>query len=569
MFLTAEKRVHIFRVLGQPPRARLILIGISILALVVSVLVLVDRSSHGPSHKADVDPGQNVPSTSGDGQAQKYAPARKRDTIREYYRPEASRPAVSEETLTYPVGVPTSEGLKKRRAVQFTISGFVSNSQNGAPIENARLTVSPAAHDDVVFQSDSGSDGRFQLTVLSSGKYVLRAEAAGFRPYSTDRLIIYPSQESLQKKILMTPRVELRGRVVDRNSQGISRAAVWLREESPGPFDRESMVETDESGHFLMPRAPVSGSYFAEAAHSEYELESRVPVTLPVEDSVVITMRRVPASQLASISGHVWNTDGQPIHGGTVSLTEIESGRQDGNFLGDSSTDPTGRYYFSRVRRSSYLLFAHHEDFAHATAGQGSKVITIASRGEYEVDLVLAGQTIVEGVVVNEEGVSVGKARVLVRFEKGNGMGAFTPSDGSFKIPSVPPGRHQIEVAHSDYLFYESILLTPTDPFLTLTLRSGLSLTGVVVDQHRAPVKECLLRLRPTSGQGETKTAEVSPSDGYFRVAGLAPETYSVHVRSPKADSFETHIELLESTSVTIVLDPSDSGSPLQILKSW
>ena len=103
-------------------------------------------------------------------------------------------------------------------------------------------------------------------------------------------------------------------------------------------------------------------------------------------------------------------------------------------------------------------------------------------------------------------------------------MGVFTPSDGTFNIPEVPAGRHWMQVTHRDYVTHEFPLVTPTDEILTVTLQPGLSLTGYVMDQNNEQIREFSLRLSPASRQFDvgaspfdSKTADVSPSDGYFR----------------------------------------------------
>ena len=128
---------------------------------------------------------------------------------------------------------------------------------------------------------------------------------------------------------------------------------------------------------------------------------------------------------------------------------------------------------------------------------------------------------------------------------------------------------------HRDCVTYEFALVTPADEFLTVTLQPGLSLTGYVMDKNNEQIREFSLRLSPASRQHDvaaspfdSKTADVSSSDGYFRVNGLAPQTYILSLHPQNAESLETRLELLESTSVTILLDPSDSDSPLQIRKS-
>ena len=127
-----------------------------------------------------------------------------------------------------------------------------------------------------------------------------------------------------------------------------------------------------------------------------------------------------------------------------------------------------------------------------------------------------------------------------------------------------------MQVTHRDYITYEFALLTPTDEILTVTLHPGLSLTGYVVDQNNERIREFSLRLSPASRQHDapaspfdSKAADISPSDGYFRINGLAPQTYILSLDPPNSESLETRLELLESTSVTIVLNPADSDSPI------
>ena len=552
----------------RPSRSRLILIAIAILALIASLWLIWDRPPDVASHTENF-----TPQITSDNEALDVVSARKRDTGRKQIRLEASSSAALEESAAIPDRRWPSVGTEKRRAVQSIIAGIVANSQDDASIQDARVTLSTAGSEEVRLEAVSGHDGRFQMTIRGSGRYTLRAQANGFRPYFTDGILITPAEGSLNKNILMTPQMELRGRVVDRHSRGIAGASVWLRDVTRRPFDKKSKVQSDKSGRFLMAETPVSGTYFAETAHPEYELDSGVPVTLPEDDEVVITMRRVPDPLLASVSGHVWDSDGQPIHGARVKLIEVEPGSRLLNYLGDSSTDPTGRFFFSRVRWGTYSIGAEAGDYVH-----GRKALKVESSQEYEIDLVLKSGTIVQGVVVDTEGLPVATAGVHVTIVKGTGgsvIGVFTPSDGTFNIPKVPYGRHRIQVTHRDYVIYEFALVTPTDEFLTVTLQPGLSLTGYVMDKNNEQIREFSLRLSPASRQHdvaaypfESKTADVSSSDGYFRINGLAPQTYILSLHPPNAESLETLLELLESTSVTIVLDPSDSDSPIQIRKS-
>ena len=552
-------------------RRQFILIGIGILALLVSQWVVWDDPQDGSSNL--------TPQPTRSDEAPDSVSPGNRGQERTHVRLETPGSASPEDSPPSQRRLPPSAGMEKRRAVHSTIAGTVANSQDESPIQGARITASPAGSEDERHEAVSGSGGRFQMIIHGTGRYTLRAQADGFRPFTDDGIVVTPADKSLRKNILMTPQAELRGRVVDREFRGIAGAWVRLREKNPGPFDKCCGEQSDGSGRFLIPRPPVSGSYFAEAAHPEYELDSPVPVTLPQDDEVVITMHRVPEPMLASISGHVWDAKGQPVHGASVGLGQREPGRRTGIHLGDTSTDPMGRFFFPRVRWGKYGISADAEGYAIPSPGQGRKDVIIESSQDYEIDLVLERQAAVQGVVVDPEGRPVAKAGVNAVFERGTGrtfIGLFTPSDGTFDIPEVPPGRHWMQVTHRDYVTYEAALVTPTDEFLTVTLQPGFSLTGYVMDQKNEPIREFSLRLSPASRQHDvpaspfdSKTADVSPTDGHFRVNGLAPQTYLLALRPPNAEQLETHLQLLESTSVTIVLDPSDSDSPIQVRKSW
>ena len=198
-------------------RPRLILITIAILALIVSLWLIWERPPEGASHTANF-----TPQITSDNEAPDVVSARKRDTGRKQIRLEASSSAALEESAAIPDRRWPSVGTEKRRAVQSAIAGIVANSQDGTPIQHARLTASPAGSEEIGFEAVSGSGGRFQMTIRGAGRYTLRAQADGFRPYSTDRLLITPAEGNLQKNILMTPQVELRGRVV------AARGKIWI-----------------------------------------------------------------------------------------------------------------------------------------------------------------------------------------------------------------------------------------------------------------------------------------------------------------------------------------------------
>ena len=441
----------------NPSRQRFILIAIGFLALILCLWIIRD----GPKDGSSITTNRTPQTTSDDG-APDSVSMRNQVTERARVRFETPGSTNPEEVPPNRRKLPPSGGSEKRRPVQSTIAGIVANSQDGTPIPDARVRLSALGSAEVPLEAFSAHDGRFQMTIHNAGRYMLHAVADGFQPYFIDRLLITPTQGSLQKNILMTPEVELRGRVVDRHSRGIAKASVWLREETERGFSQSFIAQTDESGFFRTDRAPPSGAYFLEAGHPEYELVARVPVTMPRDEEVVITMRRVPETLLASLSVHVWDAEGDPIQGARVRLEEIDSSSLTFDGLGHSPTDAKGRFFFARVRLGKYNVSAYAQGYAQAMFGQGQKDLTIESSRKYEIDLVLQNQTRVHGVVLDPEGLPLAEADVSVSFDKGTartGTGSSTFPDGTFDVPGIPPGRHQLQVTHSDYATYESTLV--------------------------------------------------------------------------------------------------------------
>ena len=59
--------------------------------------------------------------------------------------------------------------------MQSIIDGIVANSQDDAPIQDGRVTLSTAGSEEVRLEAVRGHDGRFQMNIRGSGRYTLRS----------------------------------------------------------------------------------------------------------------------------------------------------------------------------------------------------------------------------------------------------------------------------------------------------------------------------------------------------------------------------------------------------------
>lgn len=184
-------------------------------------------------------------------------------------------------------------------------------------------------------------------------------------------------------------------------------------------------------------------------------------------------------------------------------------------------------------------------------------------------------QSALAGIVANsQDGAPIQDARVTL-YVLGSGeerLEAVSGHDGSFRLTIQHSGRYMLHAAADGFqtYFIDRLLITPTQGSLqkSILMTPEVELRGRVVDQNNEPIREFSLRLSPATGQHYEEFADVSPADGYFSIKGLTPQTYILSVDQSKAHGPSTQFELLESTSVAIVLNPSDSDLPIRIRNS-
>lgn len=336
-------------------------------------------------------------------------------------------------------------------------------------------------------------------------------------------------------------------------------------------------TESDASGHFFMDNAPASGTYFLEEDHHAHRLISPVRVVLREDSWALVQMQKLPAEELGSVSGSVRDRSGRTISGANVSLNgrdpKIEHML---NVVQRIRSDQEGRFSFPKIRHGCYVLIARAEGFANPIDKEGLKGLSVDPSTERRVDLVLSAHTPVEGIVLGEEGAPLAQAAVLVQFETGADSGVFTPAEGTFQIKDVAPGKHKLRVCHREYLSHESALVT-------ITLQRGLSFSGLFLDQGGDPIEAFTLRFLDANpgangatdpcafvGRvGGVKKAGFTVVDGRFDVSGLLRQEYLIEVELASKETFQTRLDLQESTEGTLVLNRSDPDSPLQMRKSW
>ncbi len=417
--------------------------------------------------------------------------------------------------------------------------------ERGGPVVGATVTLWPGAErrpQDAtlargapqVVTTKAGGTFRFEEAAAESNR--LRIEAPAFATLERQPV----RAGALARPVTLALGQVLRGTVTlaDRRTPA---AQALVRFE--GRTQTTRWVETRKDGTFLLDGAPrEAGALVADAGDRGRAIAVLAP---GAAEPVVIAL-----APTATLSGRVVDADaGKPLAG--IRLVARGEGA---SFLTRSLGD--GRYVFRGLGQRRYRLSAEDDRFVPWTRG-----VTVAAGQTETRDVPLARAATLTGRVLNEEGAPIEGARVQVSRGVDNVFRAFmrgmesedavvrTARDGSFRAPRLAPGENQrLDVQHDDYeeRAIGGVSLSPgaTRSGLTVVMRRGLSVRGVVKDEDGKPLAGCEVTLSSSrnvragrggmqlqlTGAGNQVRRETGP-DGRFEFRGLKAGGYGVSAR--------------------------------------
>jgi hypothetical protein len=394
-------------------------------------------------------------------------------------------------------------------------------------------------------------------------RYELNADAEGYSRYSNNSLVITRPDYNLE--ILLTPRLALKGRVVDLQSQGIPNAMVGFFLEE---IDRPAMSTMAEAqGRFTF--SLTKGMRFQlDAYHPGYDSMGKASATAPVEEEIILRMK--PSAATGSLVGVVSDTGLKPIAGAKLSLSDMAAGRS----VSEITTDQKGEYRISRVREGPYLVSCTAEGFAQAD--NSLAMVLINSGKESRLDFSLRAGQQIRGIVINQKSEPVANANVQYRsmgmsrgrdmrgggrFDNPRGGSPFASSVGSvptdargmFQILGLTEGAYQLNIQHRDYLDFSAVLQT-SNQSQTLTLDSALYVRGVVRTLQGASIERFSINFESLSMTTRLfKSYDFSTSDGYFELRGLPRDKYVIALTVRDGERYSGTLDLQSSMQVILM----------------
>ena len=418
--------------------------------------------------------------------------------------------------------------------------------ERGGPVVGATVTLWPGSERrpqdaspgrGVAQTATVKPDGTFRFETAAGESNRLRVEAPAFATLERQPV----RAGALARPLKLALGQVLRGSVTLADKRTPAKGALVRFE---GRTQTTRWVETRPDGSFLLDGAPREpGSLVADGGE-----RGRASAVLGTGASEPVAIALAPTATLA---GRVVEADGgKPLAG-----IRLVARGDDAVFQARSLAD--GRYSFRGLGPRRYRLSAEDDRFVPWT-----RSVSVASGQAETQDVPLARAATLVGRVVNEDGAPIEGARVRLAKGGENVFRAFMRSmeeeqavrsghDGSFRATRLAAGDNQrLDVRHDDYeeRAISGISLAPgaTRSGLTVVMRRGLSVRGVVKDEEGRPLAGCEVNLSAArslrAGRGGMQMQLVGPGnqvrretgpDGRFEFRGLKAGEYTLAARRP------------------------------------
>lgn len=380
--------------------------------------------------------------------------------------------------------------------------------------------------------ADAKADGTFALGPLPLGALGIAVAAPR---HATRRIEVTTTRRGavdLGDVVLETGLV-IRGRVRDRQGNGLEGASVRARLRRPG--ERSLGEATSEADGEYVVAGLTPGTYRLTAALPGYATAS---ATAPAGgDPVDLVMEAG-----GEIAGRVVDAAGQPAEDATLAAEwagEAEAASPGGAFGTPEEGD--GRFVLRDLAAGRYVVQAR-------AAGKGeasiSGVRVVAGRRTEVGTLRLAGGGIVRGTVVDADGQGVPGATVVAERDlmvQSGDLVDQTGSSGAFEIRGVPAGRASVMASHPAYASPKPVVVE-VDPEkepapIRIVLLEGARVEGRAMHRDGRPFATGRVRfssLEPgEEGEGHVP-APVRP-DGSFVIDHVRAGRTRIELLAPSA----------------------------------
>lgn len=387
-------------------------------------------------------------------------------------------------------GQQTTETVTIALAKGAAISGRVVDEQ-GKPVAGARVVPTSASEPLPVVDPRrdgvlAGADGKFTIPAVSSGTWRLSATAGDLAPATSEPIVVDGVNAQAGIEIKLTAGGVVRGTVTDKAGKPVASADVRVVSQGFVFWRARRQAFTDADGKFAitgLARRSVdvvaqhdAGASAIVAADLAAKREHEVALVLEISgaiEGIVVDPKGTPIG------------DAQVVAEPDYASNTVERVQWNVRGVQEAVTDQAGKFRFSGLPDGPYTVRAARPaaSEAHLALSQG-----IAAKPNGPAIRIVVPA---DGKVIGKLALADGKAPALYNVMLGfTHATPFANKDGSFAI-TAPPGKHTLTINGLGFVEQRKDITVADgkDTDLgTITVASGRSVSGRVLDENGAPV---------------------------------------------------------------------------------
>ncbi|HVS31483.1 MAG TPA: carboxypeptidase regulatory-like domain-containing protein [Thermoanaerobaculia bacterium] len=378
--------------------------------------------------------------------------------------------------------------------------------------------------------TNTDSDGAFSIH-LPTGLHDLGAWKKGFAASEGTTIDVAANAERL--RMVLSPAVQISGRVVRRKGEGPLSGLVAAMDES----GRGAQAEIRDDGSFVIDSL-TPGSYMIMA---------RVDDTNVTQGAIApATNVRIELPSLVAVRGRVIDAGtGAPIASYTLGTSGTDFSHYDSNEVFDAE----GKFSAS-VPAGNVELNVSAPGYTDASRS----VIVTESKPVDEVEIPLTRGRRLHGRITSKDGAQI--AGAAIEIEGVYSMDEITSDEnGEWEMPAAGVGELRLNARKKGFVStHQSVSAGAGDERVDITLSTGKTLRGRVVDTTGAPVAKARVYATSEVHDAESQNAE-SEADGTFTLGGLSAGHYSLFAEKKgigKANLADVDISKVQPVTLTL-----------------
>jgi len=412
---------------------------------------------------------------------------------------------------------------------------FRVHDQDGAEIKRPRFYLKTASHRDSISSKYLKKTRQHQLDPLAEGKHKILITEYKHQETNIDvevgpgksrefEVVLQSKPEiTIRLKGLKDPKKPGDVRVQFKDSRGHKQGArvTRIKEEEPPSYKCQPYQKADGLREMVV------------------TVENYLPVTLPV-DFKKDTVYEVELESGLSLSAIISGPDGTPVEGADVSVNETAPWRSH-----HQETNAEGKVNLGGLREGNFRVEVQKKGFAPF----------VLESQEFKKDQPPFQWTLNKGLdlnvnVADQNGLPLEDVEVLLftqsqygGLQQYNIDGEWPLSDASGQVlfSNLTEGSYQLKGSSEEFGLGESqpfIFKNGDNKVVTLTIKEGLKISGVIIDELNNPISGVTLRAHQmmTRSSGQNNEAE-SDDDGRFTLSNLSEGVYSVSLQHQEYES--------------------------------